>query len=191
MLVPLPITNRKLLALWRPVAAGVEVIIQKNSRLATAMEAAVIVAISALLGVSWNHTLLTGAWKGEPARQAAVEQPGAALPMPIALMQVKEMHDAGQAVLIDARSSGNYAEEHIKGALPLPIEEARKGDTNSLRGKFPADATLIAYCNGFSCQDSMELGKLLIKAGYGSVYVFEGGLPEWRDAGYPVAKGGK
>ncbi|HBA88653.1 MAG TPA: rhodanese-like domain-containing protein [Geobacter sp.] len=162
----------------------------KNSWLGTAAEAVVIVAISTVLGLSWNRTLLTGAWKGEPTQQVEVAQQGAVLPMPIGLAQVKELSDAGQALLVDARSSASYAEEHIAGALTLPLEEAR-GKSASLRGRFPAGATIIAYCNGFSCHDSMELGKLLIQAGYSSVYVFEGGLPEWRDAGHPVAKGGK
>jgi rhodanese-related sulfurtransferase len=36
----------------------------------------------------------------------------------------------------------------------------------------------------------MDLAKLLMQAGYTAVYVYEGGFPEWRDAGYPVATGG-
>ena len=108
--------------------------------------------------------------------------------MPIGMMQVKELHEAREAVLVDARSSSSYAEGHIPGAVLLPVDQARKNPriTGAAAGK---DATLIVYCNGFSCHDSMEVGKLLMKAGYSSVYVYEGGYPEWRDAGYPVAKG--
>ena len=162
-----------------------------KKRYGTVAEIALVVMIAALLGISWNMELLADAWRGKPTQQQAEPAAqGEILPMPIGLMQVKEMLDAGQAVLVDARSSDSFAKEHIAGALPLPLEEARRSGS-PLLDKVPTDAVIIAYCNGFSCHDSMDLGKILIKAGYSSVYVFEGGLPEWRDAGYPVAGGAK
>ena len=164
----------------------------KHSLLGTCAEIALIFFISAALGIFWNRTLLADAWRGKPTLQAAPPQQAGttqveALPMPVGLAQVKEMHDAGQAVLVDARSAGSFAEEHIAGALHLPLEEARKNPASPLKN-VPTDAVVITYCNGFSCHDSMDLGKILMQAGYASVYVFEGGLPEWRDAGYPVAR---
>lgn len=108
--------------------------------------------------------------------------------MPVGLPQVKELHDSRQAVLVDARSARSFAKEHISGAVSFPLEEATRQQAPALKG-VAKDAVIIAYCNGFSCHDSMELGRLLIKAGYSSVYVFEGGLPEWRDAGYPTSGG--
>ena len=152
-------------------------------------EIAVIVFASALFGVLWNRTLLSDAWHGAPAAQTApTAQQAEAVPMPIGVAQVKELHDSGQAVLVDARSAGSYVKEHIAGALSLPLEETTRQQAPQLKG-VAKDAVIIVYCNGFSCHDSMQLGKLLIKAGYGLVYVFEGGLPEWRDAGYPTSGG--
>ena len=49
------------------------------------------------------------------------------------------------------------------------------------------DQVIITYCSGFGCPDSFDLGVLLIELGYQDVRVFEGGYPEWRDAGLPVA----
>ncbi len=161
----------------------------KRHWLATVAEICLIVAISATIGIIWNRTLLTSAWRGEIAQQAEAEPNGEEVPMPLGLVQVKEMFDAKQAVLVDARSSANFSDGHIAGALSLPLEEARKNPARPFKSKVPADATIIAYCNGFSCHDSMDLGKILMQAGYASVYVFEGGFPEWHDAGYPVAKG--
>ncbi|WP_224961456.1 rhodanese-like domain-containing protein [Geomonas subterranea] len=162
-----------------------------KSWLKTTLEIAVIVFASAVFGILWNRSLLADAWHGAPAAQAApTAQQGEALPMPIGLAQLKELHDSGQAVLVDARSGASFAKEHIAGALSLPLEEATRQKTPQLKG-VAKDAVIVAYCNGFSCHDSMELGKLLIKSGYGSVYVFEGGLPEWRDAGYPTTGGGR
>ena len=157
--------------------------------LATCAEICLIVAVSAAAGVAWNRTLLTGAWRGELTQQAQAAPQGEELPMPIGLTQVKEMHDAKQAVIVDARSAASFAQGHIAGAIALPLEDARKDASRLSGAKLPKDATIIAYCNGFSCHDSMDLGKLLLHAGYASVYVYEGGFPEWRDAGYPMAKG--
>jgi rhodanese-related sulfurtransferase len=163
----------------------------KKAWVGTLIEICLIVIVAATAGIAWNRTLLAGAWRGESTPQAQAAAPkGEELPMPIALSQVKEMHDGKQAVIVDARSAANYALGHIAGAVALPLEEARKNPQLSpLKTKVPADATIIVYCNGFSCHDSMDLGKLLMQAGYASVYVYEGGFPEWRDAGYPIAKG--
>ena len=163
----------------------------KRNWLATVAEICLIVAISAAIGILWNRSLLTSAWRGELAAQAQAQAAptGEAIPMPLGLMQVKEMYDAKQAVLVDARSSVSFSDGHITGAISLPLETARKHPARPNQ-KLPAGATIIAYCNGFSCHDSMDLGKILMQAGYTTVYVFEGGFPEWHDAGYPVAKGG-
>jgi len=162
----------------------------KERWLHTGAEIALILVISALAGVAWNRTLLTSAWRGELTQQAEAAPAADQLPMPVALAQVKDLHEARQAVIVDARSAASFAEGHITGAIALPLEEARKHPSLPSLARVPKDATIIAYCNGFSCHDSMELGKLVMRAGYASVYVYEGGFPEWRDAGYPTAKGG-
>ena len=164
---------------------------RKKNLLGTLAEICLIVVVSATAGIAWNRTLLTGAWQGELAQQAQAEAPkGEVLPMPIGLVQVKEMLDAKQAVIVDARSAANFAQGHIAGAIALPLEDARRNLSLPSRAKIAKDTVIIAYCNGFSCHDSMDLGKILIRAGYLSVYVYEGGFPEWRDAGYPIAEGG-
>lgn len=163
----------------------------KKNLTGTIIEVVLIVALAATAGVAWNRTLLTRAWHGELTQQAEAAAPAAEqLPMPIAMQQVKEMLDAKQAVIVDARSSADYAQGHISGAIAMPLAEARKPSTIASTLKAPKDTVIIAYCNGFSCHDSMDLGKLLMRAGYASVYVYEGGFPEWRDAGYPVKKEG-
>ena len=155
------------------------------------MEVALVIAISAVLGILWNRTLLADAWRGNAPKQAAAAPKAELLPMPIGLLQVKEMHDAKAVVLVDARSAGSFANEHIAGAVSLPLEEARKRAGRPLLEKVSPDAVIAVYCSGFSCHDSVDLGKLLIEGGYRNVYVFEGGLPEWRDAGFPVSGGAR
>ena len=154
-------------------------------------EIALVVLLATVIGAVWNKTLLTEAWRGGKSNTAVAVQPAQAaeaVPMPVGLAQAKELHDSGQAVLVDARSADSFAKEHIAGAVSLPLAVAG-GKEPPLPINVTPDTIIIAYCNGFSCHDSMELGKILIKAGYRQVFVFEGGLPEWRDAGYPTAGG--
>jgi rhodanese-related sulfurtransferase len=54
----------------------------------------------------------------------------------------------------------------------------------------PVTSTLVVYCSGFNCHDSMTLGLKLMEKGYRQVYVYGGGYPEWKDAGLPI-EGGK
>jgi 3-mercaptopyruvate sulfurtransferase SseA len=48
---------------------------------------------------------------------------------------------------------------------------------------------LVLYCSGYGCPDSFDLGIILLAEGYRDVRVFEGGFPEWADAGLPVERG--
>lgn len=163
----------------------------KTRWLHSVAEILLILIVSAVAGIAWNRTLITSAWRGELTQQAQAAAPaGEELPMPIGLPQVKEMLDAKQAVVLDARSAASFRDGHIAGALPVPLEEAKRHPSSPLPARVGKDSTIIAYCNGFSCHDSMELGKILMRAGYSSVYVYEGGFPEWRDAGYATAAGG-
>ena len=152
------------------------------------IEMAMILLTAAAAVVGWNHKLLTDAWSGKAVQtkqEAVPASPQGGTPLPLGLMQVRELYDRKEATFVDARDRETYAAGHIKGALSLP-----RGDTGAGLAPFSARvkpaATVIVYCNGFDCSDSMELGKSLLKAGYQRVYVYLGGYPEWRDAGYPV-----
>ena len=149
-------------------------------------EMVLIVLVAAVIGIAWNHTLLYHAWTGQaPTDTRKDAQPGTGTPLPLGLMQVKEMYDRKEALFIDARDAVSFASGHIAGALSLPV-----GAVDARLPRFMIEIhstrTLVVYCNGYDCHDSRELGALLLHAGYRMVYVFEGGYPEWRDAGYPT-----
>jgi rhodanese-related sulfurtransferase len=149
----------------------------------------IIVLTAMVVGISWNYTMLHNAWTGNPV---TAEKPSKSagensiIPLPLGLMQVKDFYDQHDAVLVDARDKGTYAKGHIEGALSLPLGDADREIAGFLRNH-PFAETLIVYCNGFDCHDSLALANKLIQNGYQSVYIYEGGFPEWRDAGYPVA----
>jgi rhodanese-related sulfurtransferase len=155
------------------------------------MEMAVIILIAAAAGIIWNHRMLLEVWSGKQTRTAVpppVSAEQAPVPLPAGLLQVREMLESKEAVIVDARSDLAFSEGRIKGALSMPVGEfdARFKDFSK---KVPANLAIIVYCSGYGCHDGMTVGKKLMEKGYGQVFVYEGGFPEWKDAGLPIDSG--
>ncbi len=152
------------------------------------LEACVLIAFGALFGLTLNYQLVIDAFSGQlaaPQRQSVQESVSVVLPIPVLIDEVQQVIASG-GMIVDARSPELYAMGYIAGAVSLPMVEI---DTElpAFLVRVAKDQTLIAYCSGFGCPDSFDLGMRLIEAGYQDVRVFEGGYPEWRDAGLPVA----
>lgn len=154
----------------------------------TLAEMAVIFLIAAAMGIAWNHKLLRRAWTDNAPGSAptdAATQLEAKVPLPLGLIQVKELYERREAIFVDARDEKTFAAGHITGAVTLPLGKTESG-LPKFRGDVPVGQPLVVYCNGYDCHDSRDLATRLLAAGYRTVYVFEGGYPEWRDAGYPT-----
>lgn len=151
------------------------------------LEAAVIVLLGAVLGLSFNGRLLMNVFSGRLPQPQVETEPRALYPVPVDLAEVRELATAG-AVLVDARATELYAEGHLPGARSLPLEEMDE-HLEAFRQAVPPEAVIITYCNGYGCPDSFDQGVRLLEAGWREVRVFEGGYPEWRDAGLPVEQG--
>jgi len=155
------------------------------------LEACVLVAFGALFGLTMNHQLVLDAFAGRLVPQVNAEQElqqnvPLALPMPVLLVEVQQLLTDG-GLLVDARSPELFASGHIEGAISLPL-----ADIDDILPDFIAltdkNRVVVTYCSGFGCPDSFDLGMRLIEEGYSDVRVFEGGYPEWRDAGLEVAE---
>ena len=98
----------------------------------------------------------------------------------INLESAKEMYDR-EIIFIDARDEEEFAEGHIKGAtvaLSTPELVQLTPDRS---------APIVTYCGGGECDVSMELATLLMNDwDYERIFVFKGGWPEWKAAGYPA-----
>lgn len=147
------------------------------------LEAAVILFLGMAVGLSANYRLVLNAFSGRVPVVVAPE-PGSRFPLPAALEEVRQLL-AGGAVAVDARAPELFGEGHLPGARSLPLGEF---DTHfdAFRAAVPLGAVVIAYCSGYGCPDSFDLGVRLLGEGYRDVRVFEGGFPEWRDAALPV-----
>lgn len=164
--------------------------VMKRAELVRLMvEIGIIVLLSVIIGLSWNYRLLSTVRTASKTTSVPVSTPpGMAIPLPLGLMQVKELYDKKGAVMVDARDRNAYGAGHIRGAMSLPLTEA-SSLVPELIGRVPKDAVLVIYCSGYACEDSVDLGKQLLAAGYRTVYYFDGGFPAWLDAKYPVGKG--
>ena len=154
------------------------------------LEACVLIAFGTLFGLTLNHQLVVDAFSGHlvsPLRPATQESVPAALPMPVLIDEVQQLIASG-GWIVDARSPELFDMGAIDGALSLPLVDIDAFLPDFLV-RVSKDQVIITYCSGFGCPDSFDLGILLIELGYHDVRVFEGGYPEWRDAGLPVAGG--
>jgi rhodanese-related sulfurtransferase len=156
-----------------------------------AMEAVVIAAFGAMIGLSVNYRLVLDALegKGSAPPPSSPALPQTLYPVPAGLEEVRKLLAAG-GVAVDARDAGTFREGHISGAFSLPLGEA-DDRLPVFRTTVSPDKTLIVYCSGYGCTDSFDLAVRLLGAGYRDVRVFEGGFPAWHDAGLPVTRGGK
>jgi rhodanese-related sulfurtransferase len=160
------------------------------------LEALVLCALAVSVGLSLNFRLVLNAFSGKtvslPAAasrepglpQSAAGTPLQRFPEPVELGELDELL-AGGALLVDARNSFAYAERHLPGAVSLPLGEVDVR-LDQFLAETPRELLLITYCTGFGCPDSFDLGVRLLAAGYREVLVFEGGVPQWRDAGRPL-----
>lgn len=88
---------------------------------------------------------------------------------------------------IDARAEEFYTfEGHIRGAISLPYVDFEETYPLIEAELPPKEQEVVCYCSGFGCEESAELAKLLMARGYRRVLIYEGGWPEWVEAGLPV-----
>jgi len=157
-----------------------------------ALEACVLIAFGALFGLTLNHQLVMDAFSGSlVSPQSTTEEVSSTieLPMPVLIDEVQQVIASG-GLIVDARSPELYVSEHIEGAVSLPMVEI-DAELPEFLGTVARNRVVITYCSGFGCPDSFDLGMTLISSGYLDVRVFEGGFPEWRDAGLPISGEGQ
>ncbi len=96
----------------------------------------------------------------------------------------KKIDNSEKFVLIDVREESEFAADHLPGAVHLGkgiIErdiEARVPDLN---------AEIVLYCGG-GFRSALAADNLQ-KMGYKNVISMDGGIRDWREKGYPLARG--
>ncbi len=84
--------------------------------------------------------------------------------------------DYKKFLLLDVRDAGQFAKEHIPGALNIEWRQVF-----AQRAKLPKDKTILVYCNtsSFAAQVAMALRL----DGFENVRLLHGGYNEWKTRG--------
>lgn len=96
------------------------------------------------------------------------------------MLRKKLQESPGRVILIDVRDKSDYEVEHIKGAISVPLGELLMRALQHW-GK---GHEIIVYCGSFECTDSSKAAKMLEDAGFENVLEYEGGLNDWKTAGF-------
>jgi len=91
----------------------------------------------------------------------------------------------GDVTVVDVRPVLEYEAGHVAGARSLPVTELKRR-----LGSLPRDVEIVAYCRGPYCVYADDAVRMLRSRGL-EARRLEDGLPEWKDAGLPVAAGGE
>lgn len=100
----------------------------------------------------------------------------------------QELHDRGfgeqQPLVIDVRSTNEYARGHVQGAVHIPLEELPHR-----LAELPHDQLVVTYCNMSHPGESQgeRAAALLREQGY-QARVLTGGYPNWKNLLFPVEK---
>ncbi|MEA3553965.1 MAG: rhodanese-like domain-containing protein [Campylobacterota bacterium] len=110
----------------------------------------------------------------------------------ISLKKAKGMFNAKSALFMDARGMKLYKKGTILGAVYVPQKKMNldkvKGMSKKIIQRLPADkkTKIVTFCNGVKCEESDFLAQKLMKLGYTKVYVYKGGVPEWKKEKLPL-----
>lgn len=143
---------------------------------------------------------LTSGWSPEPKELSPYPEPKDYVSNPrgknpdftlkqdryVPMVQVaKALKDKNKLIILDTRTTSEWHNAHIPGAIPIPyyISEDKVAD-----GLPNDDTWIIAYC---SCPHaaSDKIINMLRKKGYKNTAVIDEGFFNWINAGYPITGG--
>lgn len=94
---------------------------------------------------------------------------------------LKQWLEENSVMLVDVREQAEYATEHIPGAKLQPLSKFEPHQIIPSAGQ-----KIVLYCQ--SGNRSAKAARQLLEAGFDSVSHLRGGLPTWKNGGYPIEK---
>lgn len=95
------------------------------------------------------------------------------------------LHDGGEIALLDVREDGEFGEDHLLFATPLPYSRLELG----IGALVPRKNVRIVLCDDGASGAAQRAGARLAALGYTDLALLEGGTRGWKDAGYVLFKG--
>lgn len=102
---------------------------------------------------------------------------------PAALQEA--LHDGGEMALLDVREDGEFGEDHLLFATPLPYSRLELG----IGALVPRKTARIVLCDDGSSGVARRAAGRLAALGYTDLAVLDGGTQGWKTAGYVLFKG--
>ena len=109
-------------------------------------------------------------------------------PVNIPIDATKKYFDEG-AIFIDGREPAEFAQGHIKGAINISYKEFKDlpvEKKTEIMKDIPKNRVIVSYCGGGECEISIDNAYEFAKIGYENVYIYLGGLLEWKSKSYPL-----
>ena len=93
---------------------------------------------------------------------------------------LRGMIDRGEDfVLLETLPSEEYEKGHIPGAKNMPPDRVEELAPSLIPGK---DTDVVVYCASFDCNASSKAARKLEELGYTSIFDYEGGKADWKEA---------
>ena len=92
--------------------------------------------------------------------------------------QASEMYAEHKAVIVDVREDSEWNEQHIPGAIHIPLAQLNERLPELKQYK---DSPVITQCR--TGRRSAQALDVLKSAGFSKVYNMDGGIKAWDDAG--------
>ncbi len=104
--------------------------------------------------------------------------------------EAQDYYDLGKpiTVFVDARSQDHYDDLRIKDAIHIYLPQVNDM-SEEVRASLNEADFIVVYCNGGDCEDSITLAENLVNdqsIPYEKVWVFEGGIKEWKEHKLPM-----
>ncbi len=97
----------------------------------------------------------------------------------------RALHDGNEIALLDVREDGQFGEEHLLFATPLPYSRLELG----IVALVPRKSARIVLCDDGRSGIAQRAAQRLATLGYTDLAVLDGGTRGWKDAGYVLFKG--
>ncbi|MBT4135357.1 rhodanese-like domain-containing protein [archaeon] len=96
---------------------------------------------------------------------------------------IKDNENSKDFIILDVRTSEEYEEGHLKGAIKLDMGSS---DFDEVLGKLDKNFKYLIYCR--TDARSSEVLELMNKQGFVNVYNMNGGILEWIEKGLEIEK---
>jgi rhodanese-related sulfurtransferase len=100
----------------------------------------------------------------------------------VTMKELQELVKKGNAFVIDVRPREEYEQNHLPGAVSMPLDEL-----NELLSSLPKKAEIVAYCRSEFCILADKAVDILVSNGY-KARRMDVGLVDWMLAGFPLDK---